>query len=204
MNRLKSKPVALVCVMSLLIAGGTFALEPEFGAPLSPAGEPDPAAATMLAEMQQIRTQLQTLSAQLSDLQQQAFEAQQVMDAFAEFEARLRGKMIELEPAVAGDIEEAEGLLEELRTVEDFDALPPEEAMVFQEKFARFQETVQRLQPIEQQASQDPEIRTAQEGLENKVLDAMTEINPDARDLLRQQEELMDRYMQLEGQQVAP
>lgn len=161
-----------------------------------PATEPDP-----MAEMQQIQMQLQQISAQLSQVQQQAFQLQEVMDAFAAYEQQLRAKMVDLSPDAADDIETAEELVEELRAVQDPNLLSPEEAEEFQEKYMVFQQTVQRLQPLEQQASQDPEIQAAQQELEVIVTQAMDDVSPEASDMMDQRDQLIQRYLELEQQQ---
>lgn len=173
------------------------------GQPMQPEPQAMPPGAM---EMMEIQMKLQEISTKLSMIQQQAFELQRVIDAFTEYEAQLRAKMVELQPEAEGDIDEAEALLAELRAVEDFESLPPEEMEALQAKFMQFQETVQRLQPVEQQASQDPSIQAAQEGLEEVVMSAMAEIDPNAEAMIQEQEELIERYMELEGQnqQLAP
>lgn len=161
-----------------------------------PAADPDPA-----AEMQQIQMQLQQISAQLSQVQQQAFQLQEVMDAFAEYEQQLRAKMVALSPTAEDDIQAAEELVEELRAVDNPAALPPDEAEEFQQRYMVFQQTVQRLQPLEQQASQDPEIQAAQAELEQIVTRAMDSVSPEASTMMGQRDELIERYLELEQQQ---
>lgn len=169
--------------------------DPMGGMQAQPAAEPDP-----MQEMQQIQMQLQQISAQLSQVQRQAFQLQEVMDAFEAYEEQIRAKMLELSPQAAEDIEAAEELVEELRAVEDPNMLSPEEAEAFQETYSVFQQTVQRLQPLEQQASQDPEIQAAQQDLEEVVSQAMDSVSPEASDMMEQRDQLVERYLELEQQ----
>lgn len=205
---------AATIAASLVVAPSGFTQEWDL-APVeeAPAGEsPAPAAPTLMMEeeraapsaadeMQEIQMQLQQISAQLGAIQQQAFELQEVMDAFSAYEDKLRTKMLELSPDAESDIAEAEALMEELRAVDNPAALSPEEAEGFQEMYMEFQQAMQRLQPLEQQASMDPEIQAAQGELETLVQDAMSEISPEAPTMINQRDQLIERYMQLEQQQ---
>ena len=164
--------------------------------------QPDPAGPQ--AELQQLQMQLQQISGQLSQIQEQAFELQEIMDAFAAYEEQLRAKMVALAPDVADDIQAAEALVEELRAVENPGALPPEEAQEFQAKYMEFQQAVQRLQPVEQEASQDPEMQAAQADLETKMMEAMEEIDPQSAQLMDERNALIQRYMALERQLQQP
>lgn len=166
-----------------------------------PWGAAEPVQPDPMAEMQQIQMQLQQISAQLSHVQQQAFQLQEVMDAFAAYETQLRAKMVDLSPTAAEDIQVAEELMEELRAVDNPEALPPAEAEAFQEKYMVFHQAVQRLQPLEQQASQDPEIQAAQSDLHDVVAQAMNSVSPDASAMIDQREQLIERYLELEQQQ---
>ncbi len=173
------------------------ALEPEWT-------EPEPAAPMAVnpaMEMQQIQMQLQQISMQLSHIQQQALEVQDVMDAIQDYETRLRAKMLALSPDVEDDIRQAEGLVEELRAVADPSALSPEEVEEFQEKYMEFLQTTQRLQPIEREARMDPEMQDAQAELEDMVKEAMRNVDPGADAIMEEQEELIERYIELEQQQ---
>ncbi len=173
------------------------ALEPEWT-------EPEPAAPVAVdpaMEMQQIQMQLQQISMQLSYIQQQALEVQAVMDAIQNYETRLRAKMLALSPAVEDDIRKAEGLIEELRGASDPSALSPEEVEEFQEKYMKFLQTTQRLQPIEREARMDPEMQDAQTELEDMVKEAMRNVDPEADAIMEEQEELIERYIELERQQ---
>ena len=169
--------------------------------------EPEPApqavqpTADPAAEMQQIQMQLQQISMQLQQVQQQALQVQEVMDAFEQYEAKLRARMLALSPEAEEDIRAAEELVDELRAVEDPSMLSPEEAQEFQAKYMEFQQAAQRLQPIEQQASMDPEMQEASEELESKVMDAMRGVDPQAESMLDQHEQLIERYIELEQQQ---
>ena len=152
-------------------------------------------------EMQQLQSELQRISMELSQIQEQAFELQEVIDAFAEYEQDLRAKMMEISPDLGDDIARAEALVDELRAVEDPQQLPPGQAEEFQEKYMEFQQVVQRLQPVEQEASMDPEIQAAQQELETIVMDAMEGVSPDAADMMDERDQLMEQYMEMEQQQ---
>lgn len=202
---------AATIAASLMLAPSGFGQEWDM-APVEEAPATAPAAPSLMMEeeraapspadeMQEIQMQLQQISAQLGAIQQQAFELQEVMDAFSDYEDKLRAKMLELSPDAEADIAEAETLMEELRAVDNPAALSPEEAENFQEKYMEFQQTVQRLQPLEQQASMDPEIQAAQGELETVVQDAMSDISPEAPTMISQRDQLIERYMQLEQQQ---
>lgn len=159
-----------------------------------------PAVLDPVQEMQQIQMQLQQVSMQLQQIQQQALQVQEVMDAFEAYEVKLREKMLALSPDSAADIEAAEELVKELRSVPDPSMLSEEEAQAFQAKYIEFQQTAQRLQPIEQQVSMDPEMQEARSELEDKVMSAMHGVHPDAEAMLEQHETLVERYMELEQQ----
>lgn len=174
--------------------------EPQPAQPAIGAQPADPGVDSPQAELQQIQGQLQQISGQLSQVQQQAFELREIMDAFSAYEERLRAKMVALSPGVEDDIHAAEELVDELRTVEDPSTLSPEDAQEFQEKYMEFQQMVQRLQPIEQEASMDPEMQAAQQDLETKVMDAMEEIDPASVQLMQERDRLIQRYMALEQQ----
>ena len=174
------------------------AMEPEWPEP-----EPEPLAPVAqdpAVEMQQIQMQLQQISMQLQQIQQQALQVQDVMDAFEAYESRLREKMLALSPEAEADIAAAEALVEELRAVTDPSQLDPEEAQEFQAKYMEFQQTAQRLQPIEQQASMDPEMQDAREELEELVMEAMRGVDPTAESIMEEHEGLVERYMELEEQ----
>ncbi len=160
----------------------------------------DPGAASPQVELQQLQMQLQQISGQLSQIRQQAFEVQEIMDAITAYEQQLRAKMVALSPDVEDDIQQAEDLVDELRAVEDPGALSPADAEEFQEKYMEFQQMVQRLQPIEQEASMDPEMQAAQQELESKVMAAMEDIDPQSAELMQERDQLIQRYMQLEQQ----
>ncbi len=182
--------------------------EDPFGAPAEPApelvqpeaAEPAPAADPAM-EMQQIQMQLQQVSMQLQQIQEQALQVQEVMDAFEAYEAELRAKMLALSPESEDDIQAAEAMMDELREVTDPSMLSPEEAEEFQAKYMEFQELAQRLQPIEQQASMDPDMQDARAELEDQVMDAMRGVDPDAEQIMDEHEQLIERYMELEQQQ---
>ena len=206
MGRLKFKTVFAV---SGLLALGTLAQAQEWGQqaespePAQPtigAPQAEPATPSPQAELQHLQMQLQEISGQVAEIQQEAFERQDIQDASSAYEQQLRAKMVELSPEIQQDIDAAEELMDELRSVEDPGALSPEEGQAFQEKFMEFQQRAQRLQPIEEQASRDPELQAAQSALETKVLAAMADVNPQSSHLIQEREELVQRYMQLTQQ----
>lgn len=203
--------VGALAATGVVCAGSVVAQEQEWGAQpeAEPAPEQQPAPRQMQpaqpaapsAEMQQLQSELQRISMELSQIQEQAFELQEVVDAFAEYEQDLRAKMMEISPDLGDDIQRAEALVEELRAVEDPQQLPPEQAEEFQEKYMEFQQVVQRLQPVEQEASMDPEIQVAQQELETIVMDAMEGVSPDAADMMDERDQLIQQYMEMEQQQ---
>ncbi len=162
--------------------------------------EPAPAAADPAVEMQQVQMELQQVMQQLEGIRQQAFQLQEVVAKYEAYAEQVREQMVVIAPEIADDLARVEDIMDELSAVEDPQALPPEELEELQMKYMEFQQMAQRLQPIEQQAAGDPEVRQAQEELEDTVQKAMISISPDTPTMESERDRLIQRYHELEQQ----
>lgn len=165
--------------------------------PVMEPATPEPAMDPM-AEMQNIQMQFQMISAQLAQIQEQTMRVQEVMDAMLQYEKVLQARMVELAPESAGDIEEADQLATELRSIEDPESLDPEEIDALRAKVAQYHEKRVQLRPLEEQAGMDPGVQEAQDVARDIMMETMKGIHPGAEDLMEQREQLVERYMELE------
>jgi len=178
---------AFALSLSALLAGG---------AALNAQEAPSAAGQAQAAPQQQLQREYQQISQQLQQAQQAAMESAEVQSAIELAQTTLKEKMLEFAPDKAGQIDRFFALQNQLRS-QSGDA--PQEEM--QAKVRELRGLQSEIQPAQQKAMQSAEFQEAQKSAQDAMRSAMMEENPDARDLIRRQREIIN---EVRSQQPAP
>lgn len=168
------------------------------GAPLAQAQQPTPPGATdqqpnaKQQEFMQIRAKLQELQQELGKIQEQVLDNNpELKTQQEEFRDLMMSTMEDQGATPEEDINKLKTLQTELQNEE----IPEDKR---QQLIQDFRETNMGLQQAQQQAMQNEEVQEAQESLNDAVLTAMVEANPETEQLLSQVREARQRLMQIQ------
>lgn len=129
------------------------------------------------AEAQQLVVEMQQIQAQLQAVQQQALQDPVLQQSQEELGSRLREAMIEADPALPGQVERLAALQAEAQQ-----AQAAQDQQRMSEIVAEAQEVERRVQAVQQQVMQRPELEaeltTFQSALEQKMLEVDADIEP--------------------------
>ncbi|MCH8475834.1 MAG: hypothetical protein LAT55_11475 [Opitutales bacterium] len=185
-------------VKSLLLAGSlSFGLaltaSSQEGQPmLPPEGAPQQETSQAEARLQELQAEFQQIAGQLNEVQQQALERDDVQDAINTYEALMQDKISDFNEDAPEMMERQEELVEKLQAPG-----AQENEAEFQQNYEEYMQLNETLEPIQQELSQDPEIREANQNIEATVVAAMTDIDENAESMIDRLEEI-----EQEGQQL--
>lgn len=137
-----------------------------------------PEAQALIAEMQELQSELQPI-------QQEAMQDPEIQAAQRDLGARIQTAMVEADPATPARLERLEELMAEAQAAR---AAQDQAAMTEIVTEARGLE--QQLQAAQAAVIQSPEIAPQVEAFEARLLERMTEIDPDAGAMIERAREL--------------
>ncbi len=187
-------------------AGSAFVLATAMalGAPLTQAQQPAPPGAAgpqggagrqagpKEQEFMQIRAELQQLQQQLGQIQEQVLENNPELQRQQE---DLRNQVMETMKEQGAKPEQDINKLKTLQAELQNEELPEEKR---QEKIQEFRETNMSLQQAQHQAMQDEDLQKVQQSLNDDMLTAMVDANPETEKLLSQLQQARQKLMQIQ------
>lgn len=170
-----------------------------FAAPIAPAQQPTPPGAAgqqqpnpMQQEFMQVRAELQQLQEQLGEIQEQVLqnnpELQQRQEDFRDL---VMTTMEDQGANPQGDINKLKTLQAELQKEE----IPEEKR---QKLIQDFRQTNMELQQAQQEALQDEKVQEEQKSLNDDMMTAMVDADPQTETLLKKVEQARQKLMQIQ------
>ncbi len=193
---MRDKPRIMTGLLTTVFVGGAglvLAQEP----PPPPPQPQQPPAVEGQAELQQLQQRAQQIEARLSEIAQQALQADPELQAMQDdLETLYRAKLEEFGYPDEAKLAELQAMQRQLQTAEGMD--PAERDALTQE----FQAEVTQMQQAQMQAQQDTEIQGAIAEVQDARTEAMGEIDPEAPALQQQLEQIIGQLQQIQQQMM--
>lgn len=191
-SRLKGPLIAGALTMALLL--------PAQGQPRQPAS-PNPSQQGKASDLQKIQAELGQLSQKLVEIQNEASKEKDVQKSLDKFEEGVAEKMASAAPELKDQVEQLHELRDELNNSKELRKNPGERSETFEKKLGTYQKLNQQLQPIQQQAYQDPKVVKLRGEYYDELLSAMKEVDPKTQEILDRRNTLTAQMQQIQQQQ---
>lgn len=156
-------------------------------------GAVDPA--QLPPEAQELIGELQQLQARLQPIQQQALQDPEIQAAQQALGAEIQEAMVEVDPETPEKMERLQELMVQAQA-----AQAEEESAAMTEIVSEARALEQQLQAAQAAAIQSPELAPRVEAFQDRLLERMVEVDPEAEALLDRAQELNARLAAVLGQ----
>lgn len=167
------------------------------GAPPQGAPPAQPDQETM-EKMTELRSELQQIQTKISTVQQEAAAKPKVQEVQKKYRETLNKTMTEKQPEVAKLMEKSESLREELLAKPNIQDPAVQQDPEIKPKLDEYRSLEQQIEPVRQEAAQDPACQEKFQEVREVLLAEMKKIDPEIEGLLEKSDQLSQEYLQLQ------
>lgn len=150
----------------------------------------------MQQKLQELQNKMQTLNAEIYEVQSEANRSPEVQQALLNYNKVLTEEMKKIDPENKSLIDERQEIYEQLLRLNTGEMTPEKESQL-EEIGQKFNSIRQQLAQTEAQANQTAEASAAMEGYNQVVMSEMTEIEPGIEEKIERREALGREFTDL-------
>lgn len=178
--------------LALFVSASLFAAVPALAQGQSQGQDQD----LVQQKLQELQSKMQTLNAEVYEVQSEANRAPEVQKALQNYSEVLTEEMKKIDPENESLIDQRQETYEQLLRLNKGEMTPEKESQL-QEIGQKFNSIRQQLAQTEAQANQTAEARAAMEGYNQVVMDKMTQIEPGIEKKIEEREALSREFTDL-------
>lgn len=200
-QRMKSARKSPKMVLSLLVAtglaGSSYLLNAQQMQQQQQPQQQEQSQDDVQERLQRLQVKLQSLNAEIQEVQSEANNNPEVRDALKKYSAELTKQMKEIDPEKSDLIDERNEVYAQLLELSSNEDMSEQENQELQSLGERFNAIRQELSMVEAQANQTEPVQEAFKNYNDKIMAVMSEIDSGITEKIEEQQELTQEFSQL-------